>query len=196
MIEGLNNLLKRNNKITVFLGKTYLKLTGWKVQGIIPNRSKILVIVGPHTSNWDFVIVAVVSIAVDIKASFFGKHTLFKIPVLKSIMHWLGGIPVERSSKHGFVEQMVEQYKKRESLMLALSPEGTRKRVERWKTGFYYISLNGNVPIVLDYGKKIVTFHKEFAPSGNIERDLKFLLEIFNTAKPKKPELFNSISAF
>ncbi|NPA44151.1 MAG: acyltransferase [Chlorobi bacterium] len=198
MIPELHNSLKRNNKITTFIGKAYLKITGWKIVGIIPKIPKMIVIIVPHTSNWDFVLTAFVSIAVDAKANFLGKHTLFKFPIIKHLMYWLGGIPVERSTRHGFVDLLTEKFKKRESLMLALSPEGTRKKVERWKTGFYYIALKAGIPILpmaLDYGKKIIKFHQIFKPTGNIEKDFAYLLSLFKDVTPKNPGQFNSSQA-
>lgn len=194
MAIEINEDLKRNNKFTTFLGKFYLRLTGWKIIGNIPDVKKLIVIVGPHTSNWDFVIAAFVSIAVDVKASFLGKHTLFNIPLIKYVMNWLGGIPVERSTRHGFVKQLVEVFKEKKSLLLALSPEGTRKKVEKWKTGFYHIAKEAEVPIipmVIDYGKKAVCFSESLIPSGNIEKDFNYFLKIFSNCKPKKPDNFN-----
>lgn len=199
LISYTTESLKRNSKLATFIGKSYLKMGGWKIEGNLPEELKFIIIVGPHTSNWDFIIGAVVSMAVDIRASFFGKHTLFKIPILKSFVNWLGGIPVERSTKHGFVDQMVTHFKNRKSLMLALSPEGTRKKVDKWKTGFYYISSMADVPIVpltIDYKFKKINFHQTFKPSGNLEKDLDYLLKIFNSVTPKKPKLYNSTSAY
>lgn len=165
-----------------FIGRLVFKAAGWSFPGSIPDVPKAVIIVAPHTSNWDFVIGAAAMLAMDLDASFFGKHTLFKGP-LGVFMRCLGGIPVDRTrGGEGVVEQVVSRFAAADQLILALAPEGTRKTVEHWKTGFHRIALAADVPIVataLDWGRHEIRFREPFHPTKDVEADIKQLLPFF-----------------
>ena len=168
------------------LGRLILIAARWGFEGNIPNVSKGVIIVAPHTSNWDFVIGAGAMLALDLKLRFLGKHTLFDGP-LAPIMRGLGGIPIDRTQPgRGVVEEMAERFNKEEELLLALAPEGTRSSVDRWKTGFHRIAHAADVPIMaiaLDYGPRRVRFGPVVHPSDDIDRDVGVFFEFFGTAR-------------
>ncbi len=171
------------------LGRLVLAAAGWGFDGEVPNVSKGVIIVAPHTSNWDFVLGVAAMLALDLKLRFLGKHTLFNGP-LAPMMRGLGGIPVDRTQPgRGIVEEMAELFKKEEELLLALAPEGTRGSVDRWKTGFHRIAHAADVPIMpvaLDYGLRRVRFGPVVQPSDDIDRDVGIFLDFFGTARGRK----------
>ena len=138
-----------------------LNLINWKVVGtenMIPFRQYV-VIVASHTSNWDFPLGIVVRTAFDLqKIKFLGKSSLFKWPH-GFLFRWLGGFPVERSKRSNLVQDCIELFKKNGDLCIIISPEGTRKKVEKFKTGYYYIAKGANIPIFrckFDYFQKTI----------------------------------------
>ncbi|MBK8557151.1 MAG: 1-acyl-sn-glycerol-3-phosphate acyltransferase [Lewinellaceae bacterium] len=170
-----------------------LRLWGWKITGKYPHEvAKLVIAVGPHTSNWDFPVGVLVNSAGRCHANYVGKHTLFRWP-LGIFFRWLGGIPVDRSKKHGnFVAATVEAFNREPRLHLVISPEGTRKKVDKFKTGFYHIARLAEVPIVLcvfDWPKKEVFFDPIFFyPTDNEEKDMEYLWNYFKGIPGKNPE--------
>lgn len=151
--------------------------------------AKAVIIVAPHTSNWDFPIGVAAMLALDLELKFLGKHTLFEGP-LAPLMRGLGGIPVDRNQPgSGVVDEMAERFLSSEKLLLALAPEGTRSSVDRWRTGFYRIAAAAEVPIVaatLDWGRREIRFGSEVMPSGDIDRDMAVFREFFADARGRK----------
>jgi 1-acyl-sn-glycerol-3-phosphate acyltransferase len=171
------------------LGRLILTAARWGFEGEVPNVSKGVIIVAPHTSNWDFVIGAGAMLALDLKLRFLGKHTLFAGP-LAPMMRVLGGIPIDRTQPgRGVVEEMAERFKNEKELLLALSPEGTRSSVDRWKTGFHRIARAANVPIMavaLDYGQRRIRFGPLVSPSDDIDLDMQIFFDFFSTARGRR----------
>jgi len=184
---------QRGNIISRATGKVLMKaMGGWDFEGTLPNLPKFVIIGAPHTSNWDFLLAMAAVFAAGFRFHWIGKHTIFRWP-FGPFMRWLGGIPVDRNASQGVVEQVVDEYQRRDRFVVGIAPEGTRKKVERWKTGFYRIACDAGVPIVLaylDYARKIIGFGPIFEPTGNLEADLAHLRAFFNTFKGKKPEQF------
>ncbi|HYW58693.1 MAG TPA: 1-acyl-sn-glycerol-3-phosphate acyltransferase [Polaromonas sp.] len=156
-----------------------LRVIGWRVdfQGL-PTQQGVIVVY-PHTSNWDFPVALLLKWAVGIPVMFWGKDTLFKIPLFGAWMAWLGGVPVSRSSPQGVVEQMTALIKQKKALgqyfWLALSPEGTRRLTGGWRSGFYRLALQADVPVGLaglDYSHKRLVFRDFVRLSGNEDQDL------------------------
>ena len=146
------------------IGKFWLWLFGWKIRGETPTYRKFVLIAAPHTSNWDFPFMLATAYAMRVRISWFGKHTLF-IPPWGWFMRTLGGIPVDRRSPQTLVTQMAEKLKSSEDLVLAVTPEGTRNKVDIWKSGFYHIARESNVPIglgYLDYDRKLCGEDQDF----------------------------------
>ncbi|OYV71539.1 MAG: acyltransferase, partial [Deltaproteobacteria bacterium 21-66-5] len=124
-----------------------LAMLGWRVQGNLPDVGRAVIIVAPHTSNWDFVIGIAAKLGMGLQASWLGKHTLFRGPADR-FMRRLGGIPVDRSRPQDAVAQAVAGFAASERMVLGLAPEGTRKAVPRWRSGYYHIAQGAGVPIV------------------------------------------------
>jgi 1-acyl-sn-glycerol-3-phosphate acyltransferase len=149
-------------------------LRGWKIEGDVPRDiKKYIIVVAPHTSNWDFLIGVAVRSIKKFKSNFLGKKELFK-PPFGWLFYGLGGFPVDRQHKTNLVDQVIDLAKNNERFVIAITPEGTRKSVAKWKTGFYQIAFGAQIPIVfcsLDYKKKLVFFNLPFYPTGDFVAD-------------------------
>jgi 1-acyl-sn-glycerol-3-phosphate acyltransferase len=138
------------------LGRAWLRLHGWRLAGEVPQPHRFVLILAPHTSNWDVPFMLALAWVYGIRIEWMVKHSLFR-PPLGWLLRALGGIPIDRRAAHGVVEQMIDAFRGRETLILGVPPEGTRKRASHWKSGFYEIARGAGVPIVmgfLDYGKR------------------------------------------
>ena len=185
---------RRGNRCTRGLGRLLLRGSGWRIVGGLPNLPKFVVIVAPHTSNWDFYYAVCAMLALDIRTSWIGKHTLFRWP-LGYVMRWLGGTGVHRDKSEGQVKEIVDQMNGREHFVWALSPEGTRRRTDRWKTGFYHVAHGAGVPIVLaslDYARKEIGLGPAFTPTGALEADLTTIREHYADKRARNPEQFRA----
>lgn len=181
--------------LTRLFAQLVLKILGWKTITIPLDFSKFILIGAHHTSNWDFVIGYLVMSAIGLKLKWVGKHTLFRWP-FGGFMRWLGGIPVNRTLSTNFVEQVVRYFHQHQKFVIAMAPEGTRRYTEYWRSGFYYIALQAQVPIVmgfLDYQKKLGGLGAWFLPSGNKEADLQIIRDFFKDVHPKYPEKAGTI---
>ncbi len=169
------------------LARWILKQIGWRVQFEgLPTKQGVLVVY-PHTSNWDFVILLIAKWAVGISVSFWAKDKLFRVPVFAPWLRWLGGIPVNRTSPRGTVGQAVDRFAQARSqgryFWLALSPEGTRKRIPGWRSGFYQTALQAGVPlglVRLDYGRCEVLAQDFIALSGNETEDFQRIANAYD----------------
>ncbi|WP_439129805.1 1-acyl-sn-glycerol-3-phosphate acyltransferase [Polaribacter sp.] len=167
-------------------------ILGWKVEGIFPETpKKYVVIAAPHTSWVDFPIAILTRMSLGTMIHFIGKDSLFKWP-FGYFFKVLGGTPVDRSKSNNLVDAVIEIFNKKEHFKLGLSPEGTRKKVEKWKTGFYYIAKGANVPIVmatLDFENKKVKISEPYYTTDNFEEDFKYFKHFYKNIKGKNPEL-------
>lgn len=177
------NAAGRGNALTRTLATAAMRLTGWKFGGEdFPDERKFVLIVAPHTSNWDFIVGVMAMYAIGLRGTFLGKDTLFRFP-LGLVMRFLGGFPVDRSSKNDVVTQTVELVERLDRVIIVLSPEGTRKRTERWRTGFYWIAEKAGIPIcpvTFDFSRKEVRLFPLFRPTGDAARDLPLLQAHFS----------------
>ncbi len=177
------------SKISAFI----LKLLGWKIVGEYPHHlKKFIIIPMPHTSNWDFPLGILVRTVWDPtrEVKFLGKDSLFK-PPYGFLFYWLGGYPVDRSKSNNFVQAVVDLFNSKEKFAIVVAPEGTRKRVEKLKTGFYYIAKGANAPIIMckfDYGNKEINFSEPFYTTDDKEADFEFIGNHFRGVKGKIPE--------
>lgn len=176
------------------IAKTLLRWMGWTVNITVPDYPKCLICVAPHTSNMDFVIGKLAYMSIGRQAGFLLKETWFFWP-LGSIFRAMGGIPVPRGRRGSLTEAIVDRYKTSERLTLAVTPEGTRSRQPRWRTGFLHIALGADVPLVLgimDYKTKTVTIDTTFKPTGDIDADMAAIKLFYRTsgAEGKFPEKF------
>lgn len=169
----------------------YLKILGWKISDQYPyHLKKFVLIAAPHTSAYDFFLALAVRSYLRIyDIRYFGKEELFKGP-FGFIFRKTGGIPVDRFNKNAMVDQVVDLFNQNEKFVIGLSPEGTRKRVERLRTGFYHIAKKANVPIVMagmDFKNKKITIAPPFYPTDDIDADMKFILNYFVDLQGKIP---------
>lgn len=175
-------------------GHFVLNLFGWSTTGSIPPEiKKCIVIVAPHTSNWDFFIGFFGYMTSGIKARYLIKKEAFFFP-LGPIVKAIGGIPVDRSKSSNVVQQVGEMFRNEKELVITITPEGTRSLVKSWKRGFYYIAEHAKVPIVLgvlDYQKKVVGFGYVFYPTGNYENDIREIEAFYMDSVARHPENFN-----
>ncbi len=166
---------------------------GWKFAGNFPRHlKKYVVIAAPHTSWLDFPIAIIARNASGEKINYIGKDSLFKGP-FGFLFRALGGAPVDRSKNNNLVDAIVHVFNSRDEFRLGLSPEGTRKKVEKWKTGFYFIAKGAGVPIVmatLDFGKKQIKISDPYVPTDDIEKDFHHFHSFYEGVQGKKPELF------
>ena len=173
-----------------FFSRSILKLYGWKVNVILPEEKKFILIGAPHTSNWDFPIALLTFWTLDLRIFWVGKSQLFRGP-LYYIFTALGGIPVDRSSSHGFIEQLAEKFRQTEEMVLTIAPEGTRSKTKYWKSGFYYIAQAANIPICLgyiNYKNKTIGFNQVLHPTGDIEFDMKIIVDFYSEIEGKRPQ--------
>ena len=179
----VNTLLHR---LALFL----LKIFGWCREGRLPNVTKYVMIAAPHTSNWDLPVMLILAFSFRTKISWMGKDTLFRWP-FGALFRWLGGIPIDRTSSHNVVSQSIKLFQEKEKLVLAVPPEGTRKKVRHWKTGFYYIAKGADVPIVLgfiDYQRKAGGFGPVVTPTGDIEADMEKIRAFYTNITGRYPD--------
>ena len=176
------------------IARFFFWLTGWKIKGGMPaGIKKCVLIAAPHTSSWDFIYGSFAWTLFGIKLNFLIKKEWFKFP-FSPLFRALGGIPVDRGKATHFVDAMVELVNSKKEIIVAITPEGTRKKVEKWKTGFYFLALKANIPIVLgkiNYVTKTAFIGQSFMPSGNIEKDFEIIRDFFKDAAGKNPENFS-----
>jgi len=166
-----------------------MRRAGWRIEGQPPALPKYVIVGAPHTSNWDFLVMLGTVFTVGIEMFWLGKHTLFK-PPLGGLFRWLGGIPVDRRQANGLVDQLVNVFHAHEKLVLVVPPEGSRKKLKTWKSGFYHIARGAQVPMALvamDYGRKVVGFGPVVTPSGDVEADMVSIRSFFASAVGKFP---------
>lgn len=185
---------KREGVIAPILGRTLLKICGWKIVGDIPNISQAVCLAVPHTSNLDGLYAIPCLLSLDLGINLMGKKSLFKNPIMAKLMHWSGVIPIDREKKGSVLQASIDEFKKGKPLFLGLAPEGTRGYTEEWKSGFYYLAVGAEVPILpiaMDYKTKEIRFMNLFHPTGNYEADLQ---DILNMYKGVMPKIYNGLS--
>ncbi len=160
-----------------FVTRFFLRVTGWRVAGEMPNLPKFVVIGAPHTSNWDFLLLLAVGFILRANLHFMGKAELFRQP-FGFFFYWCGGIPVDRKKSTGLVEQVSKIIQQSQYFILAIAPEGTRHKVREWKSGFYHIAKSANTPVVFAYvdGKrKVAGIGDTFILTHDMEADMKII---------------------
>jgi len=174
----------------------WLKVTGWKVEGSLPpEAAKAVVIAAPHTSNWDLPYTLVCAFALRMNIYWMGKRSIFKFP-FKTLMMWMGGIPVDRNKASNLVAASAEALANAKGpLQLVVPPEATRAKTRVWKTGFYYIAVAAKVPILmtyLDYSRKTGGIGPLFWPTGDIDKDMPAIRAFYVPFKGKYPDQFHA----
>jgi 1-acyl-sn-glycerol-3-phosphate acyltransferase len=184
-------------KVVQWLARWFLRIFGWKVEGVVPpiaGNENLILIAGPHTSNWDGVFGFAAILGLDAKITFFGKYSLFNKPILGRFLKYMGGIPVDKSKPgRGLTDVAIENMKKLNGSLIAMSPEGTRAKTEKMRSGFLRIakSVEGQIFLgAFDFDKKRIVLDKFYNPSGNNEQDLQWVRDYFMQYKAKHPEKY------
>lgn len=171
------------------LAAACLRMAGWRLEIDLPDDPRYVLVVAPHTSNWDFVVGFTAKIAVGLQLNVMAKHTLFR-GLFGRWLRWLGCLPVDRRAPRGFIGQMSDAFAHSDYMVLAITPEGTRSYTEYWKSGFYHIARAAGVPIVLaslDYGAKVVNAGERIEPTGDIDADMARIRAYFEGRQGKRP---------
>jgi 1-acyl-sn-glycerol-3-phosphate acyltransferase len=180
---------RRGNWATRLAARSVLRLFGWRIVGEVPDLPKILMIGSPHTSAWDYVLTLLTMFSLGGDLHYVTKQSAFANP-FGGLVRRLGGVALDRQHTRGFVGQMVDEFERRDTFVLAIMPEGTRSSVKEWRSGFYYIALGAGVPIslvIFDFGNKLMRLGPAFTPSGDYETDLAILQSYFAGIRGKNP---------
>jgi 1-acyl-sn-glycerol-3-phosphate acyltransferase len=164
-----------------------VQASGWRLEGELPNVPKLVLIVAPHSSWWDGIWGLLFKVALGTNITFMAKRELFRWP-LGGLLRRMGGVPIQRSAAHDVVEQMVERFHARERLWLGIEPEGTRKAVKKWKSGFWHIARQAGVPILpgyFDYPRKVIGLGPLFTPGDDRDADIAALRAFYAPYKGK-----------
>jgi 1-acyl-sn-glycerol-3-phosphate acyltransferase len=165
---------------------------GWKVETAVPLPPKMVFIAAPHTSNWDVPFMLAGAWALGIKLSWLGKHTLFRGALWGRFMKAVGGVPVDRRSSSSTVSRIADVFHGVDRMYLAISPEGTRRKAEHWRSGFYHIAREAGVPIglgYLDFGRKRAGVGGLLTPSGDVRADMDDIRAFYADIRGKRPDL-------
>jgi 1-acyl-sn-glycerol-3-phosphate acyltransferase len=186
---GVNTLLRAGSRV-------FLKIAGWRIEGALPpGVHKCVLIAAPHTSNWDLPYTLMTAFVLRLHPYWMGKASIFK-PPFGPLMRWLGGIAVDRAQSTNLVAASVEALKAADGpVQLIVPPEGTRSKVTRWKTGFYYIAVGAEVPVLLaymDYAEKRAGLGPVFTPTGDVDRDMEAIKAFYAPFKGKYPRQFDA----
>lgn len=182
---------RKGNAVTRWIGQRLLALLGWRAEGELPDSPKLIVAAAPHTSNWDFILAMLVVLSLGLKTSYLMKKEAFFWP-FSGLFKWLGGVPVARRQSGGMVGSLTEWFNSQEKAWLLITPEGTRKKVEKYKTGFLRVADSANVPVMLvawDYPTKRVVLEKVWTLTGDHEQDCAAIRQyLTNRYQARQPE--------
>jgi|TARA_Y100000310_G_scaffold270129_1_gene283762 1-acyl-sn-glycerol-3-phosphate acyltransferase len=170
-------------------GRLFAKITRWRVTGRVPDNGKMVIIAAPHTTNWDFVYLMMAAFVFRLKIHWMGKRTLFK-PPFGTFMRLLGGIAVDRNQSGNLVDQLTQEFQQQERLAVAIPPSGTRRKTDYWRSGFYWIAHQAQVPIVcgyLDYQQREAGLGLSFVPTGDVRADMEKLRDFYREKVAKYP---------
>ncbi len=174
------------------LGAWVMRRWGWDFEGEFPALPKLVIVVVPHTSNWDFFVGVAAKFAIGLRAVWIGKDSLFRWPV-GLVLRRIGGIPVDRSAPNAVVQTIVDEFARHEAMVFVLAPEGTRKRVERWRSGYWHIAHEARVPILpvgFDFARRRIVLGDTLHTGDALERDEQVLRDFARRITPQRPALY------
>ena len=164
-----------------------LRTAGWRFEGPVPTAKKYVGLAVPHTTNWDGLLLLVCAHSIGLRMRWMVKDSALRGPMGPLLLS-LGAVPIDRSRAGNMVEQMVEQFRAHDEFVLFIPPEGTRKRAEQWKSGFYHIALGAQVPVApsyLDYGRKRAGIGEPIVMTGDVKADMDKIRAFYRTKDPK-----------
>jgi 1-acyl-sn-glycerol-3-phosphate acyltransferase len=179
-------------KVLKLIGKVAMKITGWKTTGHFPEDERVVLVAGPHTSNWDFVLAISLILSLDVNFHWIGKHSVFK-KGFRRLLRKMGGIPVNRANPAALMQEIQNVTDKYKGFLIVIAPEGTRQKVKRLKSGFLRIANETNSQIMMagiDFSNKTIELGDFFSPTGDVEQDLETIREYFSNFSGKRPEFF------
>ena len=186
----------RGFSITRLIARKVLRAGGWTISGDVPDLPKMVCILGKHTSNWDGVWCVALMFAMDDRpVGWILKDVAYKFP-FRTVLRWLGAIPVNRRAPEGFVGQASRKFVEGNSSILCIAPEGTRRKAERWKTGFYRIAQESNAPIILgflDYERRVGGVGPLIWPTGDYDADMRRIADFYRDIVPRVPDYASEI---
>ena len=174
------------------IGWFLLKITGWEAVGVMPKQGRYVLIAAPHTTNWDMPYMVAISWRLNVKIHWIGKKSLFRFPY-GWFMRMLGGISVDRTKRQNTVQQISQWMLERSNVIVMVPPEGTRGNASYWKSGFYHIAREAQVPIALgflDYKNKRGGFGPSFTPTADAQADMEHFRQFYQPHMAKFPEKF------
>ena len=192
VVELGASIPRTHSRATASFGRFMLGLFGWRIDGTFPDVPKFVLIVAPHSSNWDFPVGLMAKFALRLEVRYMAKSSLFWFP-LGLFLRAMGGIPVNRSAASDVAATSEREFARREKLVLVITPEGTRSRVARWKSGFYRIAMAAKVPVVLvvfDYPARVIRLGPTFWATGNYEADLAAMQSHVKASMARHPERY------
>lgn len=172
-----------------------LRLVGWRPVGTRPEGDQFVLIAAPHTSNWDLPLMLAFGWAFELDVRWLGKKSLFDGPA-GWFYRWTGGLPVDRSHSTNLVDQAAAMFREHDKLTLVVAPEGTRRRAEHWKSGFYWIARKASVPVLpsyLDYATRTSGFGPLVVPSNSVRADMDALRAVYHDKKARHPDKFGPV---
>ncbi len=179
---------RRNNPLTRAIGRLGLRLLGWQMQGNWPDEPKLIVALAPHSSNMDFILSVAVFWGLNLRTAYLAKNSLFWFP-LGTIMRGLGGIPVDRSSPQGMVDDLARRFREADQLVIGITPEGTRGGESTWKSGFARIAAAAEVPVlpaIVNYEEKMIYFQPLIPGDQSSEAILAATRDAASVGSPKR----------
>jgi len=180
---------------TYLIGRIFAAITRWRVTGRVPDYRKMVIIAAPHTSNWDFVYLLMAACVFRLKIHWMGKKSLFK-PPFGPFMRLLGGIAIDRDQHTNMVNQLTERFRQQKRLAIVIPPSATRSKTDYWKSGFYWIAHEAQVPVLcgyLDYQKREAGLDLSFVPSGDTRADMDKLRDFYSDKVSKYPQRLSRI---
>ena len=185
---------RRGGRLVKATGRLVLRLCRWRITGQVPNQPRFILVLAPHTSSWDFLVAIASRWAVGLHSHFLMAAGFFWWP-LGSILRWLGGVPVNQSARQNLVAQQVTRFNEHDRFILGLFPEGHRRKVNRWKTGFLHIAAGAKIPyqlVTLDYRKRMMILGPVLETSGDVDAELAAVRSHFRGATGKHPNQFDT----
>lgn len=177
-----NDYPVRSSRFLGWLGRLYFRLTGWRIEGEIPNEPKLVIIAAPHTSNWDGLNLVMTSWSIRVNCRWMVKKEFLRVPIIGWLIRLTGGLPINRQASHNAVKAAVDAFAEKENLVLIVAPEGTRSKLDHWKTGFYFIAQQANVPLLaarMDYERKVISFVIPEPIVGDLEQDIEVIWDLY-----------------
>jgi len=181
---------RTHGPLAAWAGRLALGLAGWRIEGAFPDCPKFVLIVAPHTSNWDFCVGFAAKLALRLACRFIAKDSLFWWP-LGAFLRAVGGVAIDRSAAGDVVAQATQAFREASTFVLVITPEGTRSRVPQWKSGFHRIARAAGVPVVLvvfDYSRRVVRLGPSFGAGDDYERDLALIRSHVTASMARRPQ--------